>query len=363
LESLLLSGLSSGPDIVLSYIQNIIYQYLKNRYSLIPVDHKKRPCIYWKKYQYQRATEEEIQRWHTQFNTYNIGIVTGSISQLVVIDVDDIALLPAIKKRVPEIQETTRVKTNRGYHYYFNLNGREVKSTSLLFGYPLELKSNGNYIIAPPSVINDHTYTYEVPLSEISPIPETLISQNNDKVPGNQSVFKIPRYHGTNVDCIKQILRKDLKEGERDISLFILYNLLTQNKNAQEYAKNIIEKKNRSIEKPLTEKELKKIYERQYKYGCSRIREKLPYIDCERCGYRFKRGQLGESNILVKNLRLLPELNNTQRSIICLLGTVFDGEYPSINRIAKTTKTNSRTVKKAIGVLKARHIIDEFHYN
>ncbi len=356
-------GLSTGPDIVLSYIQNIIYQYINNRYSLIPVDHKKRPCIYWKKYQYQRATAEEILKWHTQFDTLNIGIVTGSISQLAVIDVDDITLLPALKEIVPEIEETTRVKTNRGYHYYFNLNGRDVKSSNTLFGIPLELKSNGNYIIAPPSVINGYTYTYEVPLSEISPIPEALTLKGNDKISDKRSAFKIPRYHGNNVACIRQILRKELEEGERDISLFILYNLLLQNKNAQEYAKYIIEKKNQAIAKPLTEKELKKIYKRQYRYSCSRIRDKLPYIACEHCKYRFKGGKLNNINILIKSLRILPELNNIQRSIICLLGTVFDGEYPTIYKIAKTARMNSATVKKAIAVLKEKHIIDASLYN
>lgn len=363
MESLLLSGLSSGPGKTLKHIHSIIHQYLKNKYSLIPVDHEKRPCICWKKYQHIRAAAEEILKWHTQFKTANIGIVTGCISNLAVIDIDDLSLLPLLKEKIPDIKQTARVKTARGYHYYFNLNGREVKSTNALFGIPLELKSNGNYVIAPPSVINNHTYTYEVPLSEITPLPDVITFYNNKKADGKRKSFKIPKYHGTKVDCIRQILKRDIKEGERDNSLFILYNLLIQNRNTREYSRIITENKNLSLTRPLTEPELKKIYRKPYKYGCSRIREKLSYIDCKHCGYRFKGGQLGDSNILIKSLRLLPELNNTQRSIICLLGTVFEGEYPSINQIAKTAKTNSRTVKKAIGALKEKHIIDESHYN
>jgi len=41
-----------------------------------------------------------------------------------------------------------------------------------------------------------------------------------------QKTFKIPKYHGQKVDCICQILSRDLEEGERNNSLFILYNLL-----------------------------------------------------------------------------------------------------------------------------------------
>jgi hypothetical protein len=63
---------------------------------------------------------------------------------------------------------------------------------------------------------------------------------------------------------------------------------------------------------------------------------------------------LGGRNILVRSLRLLPELTNTQRGIACLLGTVFDGENPSIYKIAKEAKMDWRVVKKAMRELKER---------
>jgi hypothetical protein len=127
-----------------------------------------------------------------------------------------------------------------------------------------------------------------------------------------------------------------------------------QNKNSREYARKTVEKKNRSLANPLTDVELKKIYRKAYHYGCSGIREKLPYVCCESCTYRFKGGQLGGCNILVRSLRLLPELTNTQRGIACLLGTVFDGENPSISKIAKEAHMDWRVVKKAIRELKEK---------
>jgi DNA-binding transcriptional regulator YhcF (GntR family) len=59
----------------------------------------------------------------------------------------------------------------------------------------------------------------------------------------------------------------------------------------------------------------------------------------------------------------LPELSNTQRGIVCLLGTVFEGEYPSINKIAETANMNYETVKNAIKILKEILVIDETLYN
>jgi hypothetical protein len=78
-------------------------------------------------------------------------MITGEISRLAVIDVDDLNLLPELEELLPEIKETTRVKTRRGYHYYFSLNGEYVKSTNNLFGRRLELKSNGNYKVQFPA--------------------------------------------------------------------------------------------------------------------------------------------------------------------------------------------------------------------
>jgi len=236
-----------------------------------------------------------------------------------------------------------------------------------LFGKRLELKSNGNYVVAPPSIIKAHQYVYEIPLSEMLPIPKILIKK--ERKPAScvedrkHKTFEIQKYHGQKVDCIRQILSRDLQEGERNNSLFILYNLLLQNKNTKEYSKKLVINKNNSLLKPLTTIELKKVYRKAYNCGCVGIRGKLAYIKCEACGYRFKDGRLKNSNILIKNIRILPKLSNTQRGIVCLLGTVFEGEYPSINKIAEIANMNFETVKRAIEALKEKQVIEEALYN
>ena len=260
----------------MSYIGSIINEYLKNEYSLIPVNGEKKSYIYWKFFQYKKADIEDIFDWYDKFTDVNIGIVTGYISKLAVIDVDDLNLLPELEELLPEIKETTRVKTRRGYHYYFSLNGECVKSANSLFGKKLELKSNGNYVVAPPSIIKDHQYVYEIPLSKILPIPKLLIKKEKEPVSyvedRKHEIFEIPKYHGKKVDCIRQILSRDLQEGERNNSLFILYNLLLRNKNTKEYSKKLVIDKNKSLSKPLTKLELKKVYRKAYNYGCSAMR-------------------------------------------------------------------------------------------
>jgi len=171
---------------------------------------------------------------------------------------------------------------------------------------------------------------------------------------GKHKTLKIPKYHGQKVDCIRQVLSRDLEKGERNDSLFILYNLLLQNKNTEEYSKKLVIEKNGSLSKPLTELDLKKVYRKAYNYGCVGIREKLTYIKCEACEYRFKDGKLKDSNILIRNIRILPELSNTQRGIVCLLGTVYDGESPSVCRIAKEINMDWRIVNNTMKSLKKK---------
>ena len=44
--------------------------------------------VSWIEYQSRRPTEEEIYRWWQQYPNANIGIVTGEVSGIVVIDLD-----------------------------------------------------------------------------------------------------------------------------------------------------------------------------------------------------------------------------------------------------------------------------------
>ena len=139
--------------------KNIINEYYQKGYSLIPLKaNSKESAVNWKSYQYEKAELTDILDWHIKYNNPNFAIITGDISQLAVIDVDNPLILPELIKVIPEIEKTTRVKTKKGYHYYFSLNGDYVKSTNSLFGKRLELKSNGNYIVAPPSIIKAHQY-------------------------------------------------------------------------------------------------------------------------------------------------------------------------------------------------------------
>jgi len=360
---------------------SIVNEYYQKGYSLIPLKHNEKiPAIRWKKYQYRQASREEILAWSMNFREPNIAIITGK--ELVVIDVDDPSKLPELLRILPGIDRTTKVKTKRGFHFYFSNNGKhKIRSTKNLFGLGIELKANGNYVVAPPSKIDNFTYHFVIPLSQIKPLPEKIIKYLEGTLPGIETGVKtgikeggqapgveveykkrralsLPRYNGLDRYCIKQILGRELKTGERDSSLFILYNLLLQNKNRLDHAKKITILKNNSLAEPLTDQEMGKLFRKGYSFKCSTIRETLPYIECFKCKYRFKGGVLGVGNLLVKNIRKLPELEPSEQRILLFLGTIFEGEKPSEYQIAKVVKMDKRTVKKAVENLREKGIIE-----
>jgi hypothetical protein len=115
-------------------------------YAVIPCYyHDKRPCIgEWKKYQTQLPTAQELRVWFP-FRLHNIALITGW-NNLVVIDWDNMAAFEAWHYMTG--LQTYMVKTNRGMHVYVQVE----QPTQNYHGDLLDIKSNGGYVLIPPSV-------------------------------------------------------------------------------------------------------------------------------------------------------------------------------------------------------------------
>ena len=224
----------------------------------------------------------------------------------------------------------------------------------------VELFSDGQQVVAPPSKINGVTRTFEAPLEMMLPFPGRLYNKQEKKqTTVTSSLYiapKLPGYNGKNVSCISQILSRALQEGERTNSLFILYNLLLQNRNDKEYSQKIIIDKNKALNEPLTDKEVANIFKKVYKYGCSNIMGKLPYINCNNCKFKFKGGKFKMGNIIVRHINELPKLEPSEQRVLLFLGTYFDGEAPTNYELAKLMGMNKNVVSKAVEGLKKKGI-------
>lgn len=119
-------------------------EYLARGWSVIPVGADKRPLIKWARYQKERATEEQIRAWFSTPDV-QIGVVTGAISNLTVIDVEkegDPSMFSAV--------DTYTVKTGGGgWHFYYQ-HEPDVPNAVRTLPF-VDVRSEGGYVVAAGS--------------------------------------------------------------------------------------------------------------------------------------------------------------------------------------------------------------------
>jgi hypothetical protein len=126
---------------------------------------------------YDATTDSDtIRQWFGNKTKYNLGIRTGKESGIVIIDIDprNGGTLENIGQYL-DIEKSLQVNTGGGgYHLYYRYHP-EVKALNLVFGPGVDIKTDGGYVVAPPSVTGKY-YTWEDWSSPIGELPETLIS-------------------------------------------------------------------------------------------------------------------------------------------------------------------------------------------
>lgn len=94
----------------------------------------------------------------------NYGLATGRVSDLVVLDVDGPdgeASLCALERVHGPLPLTVEVRTGKGRHIYFRLDGRAARSSVCDLGRGLDVRGDGAYVVVAGSVHpNGHRYDY-----------------------------------------------------------------------------------------------------------------------------------------------------------------------------------------------------------
>ena len=131
--------------------------YIAQGFSIIPVGKDKAPLLKtWTEFQSRIATVDEVEGWFKQYGAaMQIGIVTGKVSGITVIDVESGGYWN-------DLPETVIAKTGGdGRHYYYCYT--DIKNAVKLW--PLtDIKSEGGYVVAAPSVSTKGSYVWLQPL-------------------------------------------------------------------------------------------------------------------------------------------------------------------------------------------------------
>ncbi len=160
-------------------------EYLTKGLSVIPLQPKgKKALIGWTEFQNRKATEKEVDAWFSQWPEANIGIVTGKVSGIIVIDVDSEEAMKLVKNK--NMPETPMVKTSKGYHFYckYKEGVRNFQTRADLPG--IDLRAEGGYVVAPPSIHESgHIYSWEegkeFSRSVLIDLPEWVIAKNESE--------------------------------------------------------------------------------------------------------------------------------------------------------------------------------------
>lgn len=169
-------------------------RYYALGWSLIPIQPGiKRPFhgLSWKKYQDVRPSMDQLERWAQTWPKSGIAVLTGSISGVVVLDIDKIpdegstaqetALAAIARSLIKRLPVTATARTSKGRHLYFKHPGRWIP-TKVGFLPGLDVRGDGGYALLPPSVHpSGWVYAWEIPPEEgIADLPPELEQAIND---------------------------------------------------------------------------------------------------------------------------------------------------------------------------------------
>jgi hypothetical protein len=138
-------------------INEAIHEYMIRGWSIIPIrTGDKRPLVRWEEFQHRHPSEAEARGWLRQWPEAGIGVVTGPISGLVVVDVDPghggDESLEKLEREHGALPMTVECRTGGGgrHLYYAHPGGLIRNKVGLAPG--IDIRADGGYVVAPPSL-------------------------------------------------------------------------------------------------------------------------------------------------------------------------------------------------------------------
>jgi hypothetical protein len=143
----------------------------------------------------------EIREWWSRFPDANVAIPTGSVSRLVVLDVDPRhggnESLAALEAKHSSLPATLQSKTGGGgLHFFFSLaSAQMIRNSAGKLGPGLDVRGDGGYVVVPPSVHPETKELYHwANKAKPALVPTWLIEALSASVPaiGSGSDASIP---------------------------------------------------------------------------------------------------------------------------------------------------------------------------
>ena len=284
---------------------NILYQkaleYSVRGYSVIPLRTNKTPLLK-ENIIYQRercATDDEIEKWWKDTPQANIGICTGKISGITVVDIDR-GSTDGKQTPLDAFPETYTVETpSGGYQLYYQYDA-EIQQTANTFPqFPhVDIRNDGGYVVAPPSHCSYIKYKKKIEgdYKIIKNLPLAIFPRN---------LFFIKDISRNKVDSILKSLNKMIEGDGRNSALASVIGRvlnIVHFRDHEQIAYPIALAANKQFKQPLSEKEVRTIFDSLHKKEAKKPLVEVEFLKTDK-GYIIT----NEENVLrtIKNDPLL----------------------------------------------------------
>lgn len=141
------------PEAGQAVLAQAAQEYLAAGWSLIPLFGKLPALPRWKEYQRRLPSADEVATWFTASDRppSGIGVVTGRLSKLVVVDCDCEADASFWSKTFPASPLVVRTGGGGVHFYYAMPDGSDVRNRAGVLRRKIDVRGEGGYATAPPS--------------------------------------------------------------------------------------------------------------------------------------------------------------------------------------------------------------------
>ena len=165
--------------------------YAEHKIKVFPVKRQDKKPLCANGFKSATTDKVVLQEWNKKFSDCNIGIPTGCINNIFVVDVDGEQGFESLNRLelIYGKLDAPTVITGKGKHLYFKMpENTDIKSSVGKIADHIDIRANGGYVVAPPSIHeNGHRYTWEnfIPNQDFPEAPSWLISliTNAEKQP------------------------------------------------------------------------------------------------------------------------------------------------------------------------------------
>lgn len=194
--------------------------YLRRGWSVIPLRPRdKRPLVKWEAFGRAQASEADVRQWFDRRPDANLGIVTGTVSRLLVLDVDlghggEQSMAELERDHGPLPPTVTAETGGGGRHLYFEHPGSDVVGNRAGLWPGIDLRGDGGYVVAPPSIHPSGRAYRWLPARDpeslaVAPLPAWLAAV----------LVQHPERHGHPLAYWRRLVRDGVAEGTRNTTI------------------------------------------------------------------------------------------------------------------------------------------------